>query len=188
MKPYLILALLLPGLPLIHAGEDREFTSKTLKLSFGTSEEAGKWSLRGLAFEDWLAAVSDPGWTELYKGRTDDFYFAIYRSGRHLIFCKNDRKNAYNGGSTGIQEAGGRNHKPVHESPSKWTTLKWELSHPSGGLQGQETYTTWKIVDGFAGDIVLDHRVMNDTTPYRKGLTQVVPWSVKEKEKEKDEG
>ena len=53
--------------------------------------------MEGLEFGEWLKTVSDPGWIELHKSMNERFYFAIYRSGDHLIVCKNDRKKAFNG-------------------------------------------------------------------------------------------
>lgn len=71
--------------------------TKTLDLKFKTATDATNWSLRELAFKEWIEAVTVPGWTELHKSETEDFYFAIFRSGKHLMFCQNDRKDAYRG-------------------------------------------------------------------------------------------
>ncbi|MEM1294863.1 MAG: hypothetical protein AAGH89_05815 [Verrucomicrobiota bacterium] len=156
--------------------EEREFSRKTLHLEFPTFEEAQKWSLRTLGFKEWLEAVSRPEWIELHKSESDDFYFVIYRSEDHLIFCENDRKDAYRGASTSIRATDDEIAYTVWEKPSMWTTIKWDIDYPSGGYGGQETFVTWKVIDGFSGDIVLNYRVSKEGAEKRQVLLQTVPW------------
>lgn len=158
------------------ADEDREVTSKTLDLKFKTVADATNWSLRELAFKEWIEAVKVPGWTELHKSETEDFYFAIFRSGKYLMFCQNDRKDAYRGGSTSVRAADNKVAYEVWEKPSLWTILKWNISYPSGSAGGQTVFTTWKIKDGFSGEVIVEYDVKNEGSAYREVLRQPVTW------------
>ena len=158
------------------ADEDREVTSKTLDLKFETVADANKWSLRELTFKEWIEAVSVPGWAELHKSETEEFYFAIFRRGQHLMLCHNDKKDAYRGASNSVRAVNDKVAYDVWEKPSLWSTLKWNVTHPSGASGGQEVFTTWKIKDGFTGDIILEYSVKNDGTPYREVLRQPITW------------
>ena len=159
--------------------KDREFARKTLQFQFDTIDDAQKWSLRDLDFEQWLKAVSKPGWTELHKSQTDEFYFAIYRSKNHLIFCENDRKDAYRSAAKSIRATDDKIAYSVWEKPSMWTILKYDVKYPSGGYSGQSVFTTWKIVDGFVGDVVLNYRVGNEGAAKRQVLLQAIRWDQK---------
>jgi hypothetical protein len=55
--------------------------------------------------------------------------------------------------------------------------FKWNVSFPSGRDSGQEVFTTWKIQDGFSGDLVLTHRVKADQIPDREAFRQKIRWS-----------
>lgn len=159
-----------------YAEENREFSSKTLRFNFDTSEEAKKWSFRALDFKDWLEAVSRPEWIELHKSDSDEFFFAVYRSGNHLIFCENDRRDVYSGASTSIRAVDDKVAYGVWEKPSMWTTLKWDVDYPSGRSGGQFTFTTYKIMEGYKGDIVVNYKVKNDDTKYRQVFRESVSW------------
>ena len=159
-----------------NANEDREVASKTLELKFETPAEAFKWSLRELGFKEWINAVSMPGWTELHKSESEDFYFAIFRKGDYLMLCENDRKDAYRGASGSVRAVNDKVAYGVWESPSLWTTLKWNVSDSQGGYGGQTIFTTWKIIKGFSGDIIVEYKVNNDGFPYREVLRQPVTW------------
>jgi len=159
-----------------NADEAREVASKTLELKFEAAAEAGKWSLRNLGFKEWVDAVSMTGWTELHKSESEDFYFAIYRKGDYLMLCENDRKDAYRGASTSVRAVNDKVAYSVWESPSLWTTLKWNVSHSQGGYGGQTIFTTWKIIKGFSGDIIVEYKVNNEGSPYREVLRQPVTW------------
>lgn len=180
MKFIIYFALTLFAYSAFAQDEDREFARKTLQLQFDTVEDAQKWSLRDLDFEQWLKAVSKPDWTELHKSQTDEFYFAIYRSEEHLIFCENDRKDAYRSASTSIRATEDSIAYSVWEKPSMWTTLKYDVEYPSGGYGGQFTFTTWKIVDDFIGEIILNYRVGSDGAERRQVLLQTVNWNKKQ--------
>ena len=158
------------------ADENREVTSKTLALKFETIADAHKWSLRELGFKEWIEAVAVPGWTELHKSETEDFYFAIFRKGQHLMFCQNDRKDAYRGASTSLRAVDNKVAYDVWEKPSLWTTLKYNVSYPSASYSGQQVYTAWKIKDGFSGDMIMEFSIKNDGTPYREALRQTITW------------
>jgi len=159
-----------------NADEGREVASKTLELKFETVADARKWSLRELGFKEWIKAVSIPGWTELHKSESADFYFAIYRKGDYLMLCENDRKDAYRYASTSVRAVNDKIAGEVWEKPSLWTTLKWNVSHSQGGYGGQENFTTWKIIKGFSGDIIVEYQVPNEGSPYREVLRQPVTW------------
>lgn len=180
MKIIIYFALSLAACSAFAQDEDREFARKTLLLKFDTVEDAQKWSLRDLDFEQWLKAVSKPDWTELHKSKTDEFYFAIYRSEDHLIFCENDRKDAYRSASISVRATDDSIAYSVWEKPSMWTILKYDVEHPSGGYGGQSVFTTWKIVDGFVGDIILNYRVGNDGGARRQVLLQSIHWNKKQ--------
>ena len=182
MKPLTAIIIYVIVTAIAHAEGDREFTSKAINIKFETFEAAQKWSIRGLDFEEWLKAVSRPEWKELHRSKNEEFYFAIYRSGDHLIFCQNDRKNAYRGASTSVRASNDDVAYSVWDKPSLVTILKWNVSYPSGASGGQEVFTTWKIKDGFTGDIILEYSVKNDGTPYREALRQPVTWKAQEAE------
>jgi hypothetical protein len=158
------------------ADEDREVTSKTLELKFETIADAYKWSVRELGFKEWIEAVAVPGWIELHKSETEDFYFAIFRKDQHLMFCQNDRKDAYRLATTSVRAVDDKVAYDVWEKPSLWTTLKHNISFPSGSYSGQQIYAAWKIKDGFSGEMIMKYSVKNDGTPNREVLRQTVTW------------
>lgn len=162
---------------ILASAEDREFTSKVLDLEFEKREESEKWVLRDLKLAEWLKAVSKADWTELHSSQTDEFYFALYRSGEYLIFCENDRQNAFKGAATSLRAVDDEIAFSVWEKPSMWTTLKWNKEDPWGGSAGQEVYTTWKVIEGFSGDLVVSYRVKKDGENYQQVLRQTVAWT-----------
>lgn len=168
--------VLLPGRA---AGSDeRVYTEKTIYRTFGSFDEAQAWSIRGLAFDDWRKVVRKAGWKELHASATEAFYFALYRSGDHLIYCSNDRENAYRGGATSAHAVDDPLGYDVWEPPSKVSLLKYEVDYPTGGYSGQDVFLTWKIVDGFSGKIEVNARVKKDQgSPYEPALRVTVPWT-----------
>jgi hypothetical protein len=157
-------------------GEGREYASKTVSLEFESVDQGRAWSLEGLEFGEWLKTVSDPGWIELHKSMNERFYFAIYRSGDHLIVCKNDRKKAFNGGSIQVRSSDAKTGYEVKEGPSKWYTLKWEVSYSEGGFSGQEVFDCFKILAGYSGPIEVEQRVKKDDGVDELVLSAVVSW------------
>ena len=180
MKIIIYLTVSLAAFSAFAQEEVREFSSKTLKLKFETVEDATKWSLRALDFAEWLKAVSRSEWTELHKSQTEDFYFAIYRSGDHLIFCENDRKDAYNGALIWVRATDDKIAYSVWEKPSMYTTLKYNVEYPTGRYSGQSVFRTWKVVDGYSGAIILEYKVRNGGDEYREVLNQQVEWNMKQ--------
>jgi len=157
-------------------GEGREYASKTVSLEFESVDQGRAWSLEGLEFGEWLKTVSDPGWIELHKSMNERFYFAIYRSGDHLIVCKNDRKKAFNGGSIQVRSSDAKTGYEVKEGTSKWYTLKWEVSYSGGGFSGQEVFDCFKILSGYTGPIEVDQWVEKEDGVDERVLSAVVSW------------
>lgn len=179
LLPFLIFFIVTVGIA--QAAKDREFTSKTLHLTFETSADAHKWSLRNLGLKEWLDAVSKPEWTALHSSESGEFYFAVFRSGNHLIFCDNDRKDAYRRTATSLKATNDAIGFAVAERPNMWTTLKWNVVNPSGGgTSGQRIYATWKIKDGFSGEILLEYNIGNEGMPFRKVLNLPISWTNKQ--------
>ncbi len=145
----LLLFLFLIAFSSLHADEDRVLASLTRKVEFNSAEEAGKWKLEEFTFKDWLSAVADPSWEFLMSTQTTDFYFAVFRSGNDLIFWNLDRKAQYRSTSTATI--------PRWQGPSKWVTLKHEVSYPSGGFTHQANGRAFEISDDHEGILEIRH-------------------------------
>lgn len=163
-----ILLLMLFGLSSLHADDDRLLASLKRKVELNSAEEAANWKLEKLSFEDWLSAVADPEWKLLTSTQTTDFYFAVFRSGNHLIFWNLDRKAQYRSASTGTS--------PRWEGPSKRVTLEHEIRHPSGGLKHLANGLAYRISDDHEGSVEITHTAGGGGE--RKQVFQaVIPWN-----------
>lgn len=165
------------------AGEnEREFYKKEVLIKFDTAEEARNWSLQSLDFKSWLDLISDKNWVTLKTFEQDEFYFAIFRSGNHLIFCKLNKKGSYSGSSKGLRAVDESIRYDVHKGPSLWSTFHYTLSHPKGSRSGQTTFITWELIDNFTGELILNYSVKNEETPYKKVFHEKFQWTTPRKQ------
>jgi len=150
------------------------FISKTLKIDFESDEKAKEWSLRELPFGEWVNTVSDSNWTELHKSQTTDFYYAIYRSGSHLILCVNDRNNTYFDNTYFIDT---ENHDRPWAEPIVVPTVEWKLTYPNGSVDGQKIFATWKILDDYRGRLTIRFKAQHSRKKGIETFKKNIEWN-----------
>lgn len=173
MKPIFLILLFAACLPAQSNSEDRQFATKSVARQFPDVAEAANWRLDSLPFKDWLQAVTFPNCEPIHSSETEEFYFAVFRSGAHLIFWAADRKARYKSSDIEVT-AEGRNAKSEQE-PTKWVVLKFQSTFPSGALRGQSLGTVFKIKDGLRGDLTVRYRVGVDKAT-QEVFEQAIPW------------
>ena len=133
----------------VYGDDDRVFANLQRKVEFETSGRAEGWKFEEVGFREWLTAVSDPSWELLLSTQTSDLYFAVFRSGDHLIFWNLDRKGQYNSGSTGTT--------PRWIGPSKIINLTHQVRDPLVGFTHNEIGSAFQIPDDFDGLLKIEH-------------------------------
>lgn len=174
MKRLILVLLFAAHLTAWSDAEEREFARKSVVKEFPNASEAGRWRLDSLPFKDWLQAVTFPDCKLLHSSETENFYFAAFRNGVHLIFWVADRKDRYKSSTVEVT-AGSRSAKSEQE-PSKWVVLDYSLMFPGGALGGQSLGTVLRIKEGLRGDVTLLYRVGADKAA-KEVFEQAIPWT-----------
>ena len=157
--------------------KDREFIAKQISLTFPSSEEAHQWSLASMSFEDWIKTVSLKKWIILHKSQTKEFFFAVFRSGDHLVFCKNDRSELHKSASTSLRAVDDPLGYTVWEMPSKWTSIEHKITYPKGSYTHSSSHSAYKIKEGFTGVVEVSYSSGVSNESRSKVFRESVKWT-----------
>ncbi len=176
MKTLLLIPLLVIGGALAGSADEATFATKQIIRKFGNVAEANQWRLNILPFKEWLKAVTFPDFQLLHASKTEEFYFAVFRSKGQLIFWHTDRQKRYSRSYEQITDDAGRS--ATGKGDSRLVLLQFKLESPGAALEGQESGSVSQIKDGLHGDLTIRFRVGSANEPAtHQVLEQAVPWT-----------